>query len=52
MSEMVNITINGVQMQATKVACLIDKLLDENIHIPHFVIIKRWEKMEIVECVW
>ncbi len=36
MSEMVNITINGVQMQATKGGLLIDKLLDENIHIPHF----------------
>ena len=36
MSEMVNITINGVQMQATKGSLLIDKLLDENIHIPHF----------------
>lgn len=36
MSEMVNITINGVEMQATKNSLLIDKLLDENIHIPHF----------------
>ena len=36
MSEMVNITINGAQMQATKGSLLIDKLLDENIHIPHF----------------
>ncbi|MDD2896424.1 MAG: 2Fe-2S iron-sulfur cluster-binding protein [Aliarcobacter sp.] len=36
MSEMVNITINGVEMQASKNSLLIDKLLDENIHIPHF----------------
>jgi NADH-quinone oxidoreductase subunit G len=36
MSEMVNITINGVEMQANKNSLLIDKLLDENIHIPHF----------------
>ncbi|MDN5106002.1 2Fe-2S iron-sulfur cluster-binding protein, partial [Aliarcobacter butzleri] len=36
MAEVVNITINGVQMQATKGSLLIDKLLDENIHIPHF----------------
>lgn len=36
MSEVVNITINGAQMQATKGSLLIDKLLDENIHIPHF----------------
>jgi len=36
MSELVNITINGAQMQATKGSLLIDKLLDENIHIPHF----------------
>ena len=36
MSEIVNITINGAQMQATKGSLLIDKLLDENIHIPHF----------------
>ena len=36
MSEMVNITINGVKMQAIKSSLLIDKLLDENIHIPHF----------------
>ena len=36
MSEIVDITINGVQMQASKGSLLIDKLLDENIHIPHF----------------
>lgn len=36
MSEMVNITINGEQMQASNGSLLIDKLLDENIHIPHF----------------
>jgi NADH-quinone oxidoreductase subunit G len=36
MSEMVDITINGAQMQASKGSLLIDKLLDENIHIPHF----------------
>ncbi len=36
MSEIVNITINGVEMQACKNSLLIDKLLDENIHIPHF----------------
>ncbi len=36
MSEMVKITINGVEMQAMKNSLLIDKLLDENIHIPHF----------------
>ena len=36
MSDMVNVTINGVQMQASKGSLLIDKLLDENIHIPHF----------------
>jgi NADH-quinone oxidoreductase subunit G len=33
---MVDITINGAQMQASKGSLLIDKLLDENIHIPHF----------------
>lgn len=36
MGELVNITINGMQMQASKGSLLIDKLLDENIHIPHF----------------
>ncbi len=36
MAEVVNITINGVAMQAAKGSLLIDKLLDENIHIPHF----------------
>ena len=36
MGEIVDITINGVQMQASKGSLLIDKLLDENIHIPHF----------------
>ncbi|AXX94151.1 MULTISPECIES: 2Fe-2S iron-sulfur cluster-binding protein [Arcobacter] len=36
MAEIVSVTINGVQMQATKGSLLIDKLLDESIHIPHF----------------
>lgn len=36
MSENVNITINGKQMEAQNGSLLIDKLLDENIHIPHF----------------
>lgn len=36
MSEMVEITVNGAHMQASKGSLLIDKLLDENIHIPHF----------------
>ncbi len=36
MSEMVEITVNGAQMQASQGSLLIDKLLDENIHIPHF----------------
>ena len=36
MGELINITVNGAQMQATKGSLLIDKLLDENIHIPHF----------------
>ncbi|WP_418187210.1 2Fe-2S iron-sulfur cluster-binding protein [Aliarcobacter lanthieri] len=36
MAETVSITINGIEMQATKGSLLIDKLLDENIHIPHF----------------
>ena len=36
MGEIVNITINGKEMQAPKGSLLIDKLLDENIHIPHF----------------
>jgi NADH-quinone oxidoreductase subunit G len=36
MSEMIEFTVNGMQMQATKGSLLIDKLLDENIHIPHF----------------
>lgn len=36
MSEMVEITVNGATMQAPKGDLLIDKLLDENIHIPHF----------------
>ncbi len=36
MSEMIEITVNGAQMQASKGSLLIDKLLDENIHIPHF----------------
>ena len=36
MDGLINITVNGAQMQATKGSLLIDKLLDENIHIPHF----------------
>lgn len=36
MAEVVSVTINGVQFQATKGSLLIDKLLDEDIHIPHF----------------
>jgi NADH-quinone oxidoreductase subunit G len=36
MSEMVKLTINDQEMQAQKGSLLIDKLLDENIHIPHF----------------
>jgi len=36
MAETVSVTINGIEMQATKGSLLIDKLLDENIHIPHF----------------
>ena len=36
MGEMVNIKVNGAQMQADKGSLLIDKLLDENVHIPHF----------------
>jgi len=36
MSEMVKLTVNGTQMEASKGSLLIDKLLDENIHIPHF----------------
>ena len=36
MSEMVKLIINDVEMEAAKGSLLIDKLLDENIHIPHF----------------
>jgi len=36
MTKTVTVTINGIEMQATKGSLLIDKLLDENIHIPHF----------------
>jgi NADH-quinone oxidoreductase subunit G len=36
MGEMVNIKVNGAQMEADKGSLLIDKLLDENVHIPHF----------------
>ncbi len=36
MGEIVNIKVNGAQMQAQAGELLIDKLLDENIHIPHF----------------
>ena len=47
MADQVSITINGVQFQATKGSLLIDKLLDEKIHIPHFLLSssvgKRWK---------
>lgn len=36
MSEMVKLTINEQEMEAEKGSLLIDKLLDEDIHIPHF----------------
>jgi NADH-quinone oxidoreductase subunit G len=36
MGELVNIKVNGADMKAEKGSLLIDKLLDENIHIPHF----------------
>jgi len=36
MGEVVNITVNGAAFEAEKGSLLIDKLLDENIHIPHF----------------
>lgn len=36
MNELIKVTINGVEMQATKGSLLIDKLIDENVHIPHF----------------
>jgi len=36
MGEMVNIKVNGAQLEAEKGSLLIDTLLDENIHIPHF----------------
>lgn len=36
MSEMVKLVINDQEMEAEKGSLLIDKLLDENIHIPHF----------------
>ncbi|MGB5867935.1 MAG: 2Fe-2S iron-sulfur cluster-binding protein [Arcobacteraceae bacterium] len=36
MGEMINIKINGAEMQAENGSLLIDTLLDENIHIPHF----------------
>lgn len=36
MSEMVEFSVNGAQFSAPKGSLLIDKLLDENIHIPHF----------------
>ena len=36
MSEMVEFSVNGVTMSAPKGSLLIDKLLDENVHIPHF----------------
>ena len=36
MSEMVKLTINDQEMEAQKGSLLIDKLLDEEIHIPHF----------------
>ena len=36
MSEMVKLMINDKEMEAEQGSLLIDKLLDENIHIPHF----------------
>lgn len=36
MSEMVKISVNGEELEAAKGSLLIDTLLDENIHIPHF----------------
>ena len=36
MGDMVNIKVNGAQMEAEKGSLLIDKLLDEDVHIPHF----------------
>jgi len=36
MGERVNIKVNGAQMEAETGSLLIDKLLDENVHIPHF----------------
>ena len=36
MSEIVGYYNQGVQMQASKGVLFIDKLLDENIHIPYF----------------
>jgi len=36
MSEMVKLTINEQEMEEEKGSLLIDKLLDEDIHIPHF----------------
>ncbi len=36
MSEMVKLIINDQEMEAEKGTLLIDKLLDEDIHIPHF----------------
>lgn len=36
MSEMVKLIINDQEMEAEKGSLLIDKLLDEDIHIPHF----------------
>ncbi|MFA6788243.1 MAG: 2Fe-2S iron-sulfur cluster-binding protein, partial [Arcobacteraceae bacterium] len=36
MSEMVKISINDKEFEAKKGSLLIDALLEENIHIPHF----------------
>jgi len=36
MGEIVNIKVNGAEMEAETGSLLIDKLLDEDIHIPHF----------------
>ncbi len=36
MSEMVKLTINDKELEAEKGSLLIDKLLDDGIHIPHF----------------
>lgn len=42
MSELVKLSVNGgEEKEALKGSLLIDTLLDENIHIPHFAITKH-----------